>query len=1041
MVNANPNNAYLTEQTRLEAQRRMLAERYGLLSDDSDDGENAPRSSNASSSAPESLNGASSNHSTSAAVGAPLPPAKANGRPTAVSSTSAPSTAVTDPSSSADPPSTLTVTTLALPAAGGSSVVDTPAINTSFSPDEVHDSSPLASSSPPPMDAWPPIEIIDPTHGNRICSRFCFPHSGARHSAARNVRVTQITHYSSQLLESHQRKIAINEQIMSYGVGGHVRTMLRHGAARYLLKGHNSVVADIEFLSFLESRLDVPATGHVSILGSVADDGSVYVWKLIRNINGENETLDVADAIRFEHPDFDKRRSYKRIAFRPGPNSIIAENGIGVAMLLLDIHSTDLRIVEVVKMNDKMMVRDKFLRARHEYIDGDERVEGNISAAAWFSETIVVTARGGHVFLWNADNTFSCCIGHVPRENTLPVTAIYTLQGDVMIFVVSHGRQLEVWSIKEIAQDMSAITLQMNQTLTLFDEDKPDVHCVTAVDPAEELVTISNVRHKSFFVLHFNSSVKAFDAITEVPQKHSIYSFCIAPISEASLPPLPPSISGASRKLQDPLKEIGVWCVQPLGIQVVHLPLHVCRPVSNIIPEIYPKPILKTIRGNLEKKPSLVAATQASSPKTSEDSSTIPAKRLFMPSLPAKPSTGVDSSGATNPGNNPGRGGASGPAGGNSSASGTQAKGINDARGRGGSGSDSENKGLRNNEDGGTKKPMSMTSISAPPENPSVSADELVEVLLNAAKKVIASFEETGSQRAANDKAKTDKLMESVAETAESNMERFINSSMKKVLAETLIPGVSEIIADSRKAMKEKTKFEGKLAREHFEEVLEKADINKSLGSACNEMCRQVTNAVSQSLSSKYESVVQPIVSTVNDAAEDLTTSLSLLRSEVSKLKEDRGNNSTEGVIEIEPEDVRRTIEEQVREGHIDEAFLTALDKRDVPLVMWLCSKFEVGTFFVEHSLSQVALLSLAAQLGQELEEGEVMLKIGWLREVILALDPDAEEIEPISRETMQSLEAKIDDLRKNKEFMDEHPGLERKFKLVARLLTTHIQN
>ena len=72
------------------------------------------------------------------------------------------------------------------------------------------------------------------------------------------------------------------------------------------------------------------------------------------------------------------------------------------------------------------------------------KVGGNLQAAAWLSETKVITSRGGYVFIWIIDNTFSNCIGYVPRNNTSPVTEIHILNGDTVIFVVANGRSIEV---------------------------------------------------------------------------------------------------------------------------------------------------------------------------------------------------------------------------------------------------------------------------------------------------------------------------------------------------------------------------------------------------------------------------------------------------------------------------------------------------------------------------------------------------------------------------------------------------------------------
>lgn len=1038
MVGSKP-NAYLSEQTRLEAQRRMLAERYGLFSDDSDDADEPRRDS--STPAPLPANGASNSH-LPASLAKAAPPA--NGR----QPDSQPVTS--EPSSSTPPPTVLPPPISASAAASDNQPMPSPA-----SPERAGHDSPTtagvavaATAEARPL-AWPPVEILDAAHANKIRARFDYPAESQPHPVpSRDVRVTQITHYSSQLLESHQRKIAVNNEVVSYGVGGHVRAMLRHSPARCLLKGHNSVVADIEFLSFQESRFDNRSSDHISILGSVADDGSVYVWKLVRNGLGDDQTLDVADAIRFEHPDFDKGKSYKRIAFRPGPNSIIAENGIGVAMLLLDINSTDLRIVELVKMNDKMMVRDKFLRARHEVVDGDT-IDANLDAAAWLSETIVATSRGGHVFLWSCDNNSSCCIARVPRDPKSQVTAIHSLHQDTLLFVVSHGRELEVWVAKEIAPDMSSTSLQLNQTIRLFNESDTDVHCVASVDSSEELVTISNVRGNSFFVLHFNITAKAFDAMTEVPLKHSVYSFCVTPLSQA---PLPATMSTQPSNAPQEQDELGVWCVQPPGIQVVHLPELICRPVSKVVPEIYPKPIMKTLQRKVEKiPPALIAQTQAQPPSSGSSDGPSLVKRMPRSLGGLKSNVGgsvesglVGSSGMLTSAK--GMGVTTGPPKPVSSSSTggiAHGKSIGEGRVRGLLNVEGDTKRSGTSSGGADgKKSISLSSISTSvsSEAVTVSGDETVEAILNAAKKAIASFDEAAAERSANEKAKMDKLIETVSETAESNIERFINSSMKKVLAETLIPGVSEIIADARDNLREKSKLSGEVACEHFEEVMERAEINKSFSNACKEMGRQVSTAVTQSIGSKYESLVQPTIEMVNDAKLDLNTSVGLLREELTKLNCGDGHVE-QRVVEIGAEDVRRSIEEQIAKGNVDDAFLTALDKEDLELVTWLCGKFEAGTFFLENSLSQVSLMSLAQQLGQRLGEGDVLLKLEWLREVMVALEPEAEDIESISSHAMEELVMNVNELKKNKELLEQHTGMERSLKTLARLITGHMRS
>ena len=60
--------------------------------------------------------------------------------------------------------------------------------------------------------------------------------------------------------------------------------MLRQDTgARCLLKGHNLVVTDLEFLSFTGTYME-KSTDFVSVLPSLAYDGTVYVCKIVRAV-------------------------------------------------------------------------------------------------------------------------------------------------------------------------------------------------------------------------------------------------------------------------------------------------------------------------------------------------------------------------------------------------------------------------------------------------------------------------------------------------------------------------------------------------------------------------------------------------------------------------------------------------------------------------------------------------------------------------------------------------------------------------------------
>lgn len=1023
MVGSKP-NAYLTEEARLEAQRRMLAERYGLLSDDSDEGETPIADPDDETPANGITNGDTAHQDGQDVNGGDSDPPQ-------------------DLSASGDGPAPSDAATLGEGSSvhGSDFAIEMPQdgltaehLSTSMSDQRLSQQPPSRTSRTETDRApgWPGVHVcVDTPQGKKIASDFDYNSSSHKDEASkRDLRVSQIAVYNSQYLDKHDRKIAVNDHIITYAVGGHIRAILRSSTVRALLKGHQSTVADVEFLYAQEKPIDPNSGGGISILGSVADDGSVYVWKLIRNSKNDDETLEVSDAIRFEHPDISDGRCYRRIAFRPGPNSIIAENGVGVAMILLDGSSADVRVVELVKMNDKMMVRDKFLKP-HKELDGTKDVDrpAPVDAAIWLSERVIVTSRCGKVFLWNADSTLSSCIARLPRVKTTKITSMYALHQDTLLLVVEGGKELEVWFVAGLAAKDVSVSIELRQTIRLFGDAPSDLYTVASVDPHEQLIILSNVKGQSFFVLHLNVEAQAFDAITEVPVKQTILSLCMTRSKRASS-----SGIGGQVLNSDQEEELGLWCVQPRGIQLIHLPVKDCRPRVPIDPDIYPKSLQRSVIRKPERmipKPDVPAMMTTSSSGSRESYSeglpptqTVPPKRAASATFDTRSSS--RSGGTTSVGDSTRPVSRSMPQSPVATPRSTQ-----------------ESQTVSKPEAGKSRQPPPAPStppqpVPEPPASvdPGENANEVADNILEAAKKTLAAFDEGAAQRNAADKAKMDRLIDSVTETAKTNLERFVNSSMKKILAETLIPGMSKIIADMRVATKENTKRDYRASVDYFDKALQTAGINKSFTNACQEMERQVASSVSQSLSSKYDAMITPMLNGVGEASEDLTASVALLQKQIGEMK---SSASAEGVTEIGIEDIKKTIEEEIQRGNVDGAFQTALDKADLSLVTWLCKKFEVGVFFETHTLSQDTQISLGQQLGHGLSDGDVELKVEWLRELMLVLEPEAEEFDAIVVETLNQLNENVNELRRDKETLQQYDGLEKNLKTLSRLIASQI--
>ena len=183
-------------------------------------------------------------------------------------------------------------------------------------------------------------------------------------------------------------------------------------------------------------------------------------------------------------------------------------------------------------MNDKMMGRDKALRARHEAHDG-ETVECNLTAALWLSKTAVMISCAGQVYVWNLRNNYASCIDRLPRDDRTLVSSMDVVLNDTLILLAENGQQIGVWH-----RIFRRCSWRCIKILRLFNhrDDTTDVSCVLAMDPGEQVVTMTDVKSESFFLMHFNGTARAFDTVTAVPSDTAIYSFGLTPMRRGIAP-------------------------------------------------------------------------------------------------------------------------------------------------------------------------------------------------------------------------------------------------------------------------------------------------------------------------------------------------------------------------------------------------------------------------------------------------------------------------------------------------------------------------
>ncbi len=100
---------------------------------------------------------------------------------------------------------------------------------------------------------------------------------------------------------------------------------------------------------------------------------------------------------------------------------------------------------------------------------------------------------------------------------------------------------------------------------------------VVAMDPQREVIVVANAKGNFLFALHYNQEAKAIDAITEIPMKHPVFSISVTRNSRTVVQDV--SVGTTESVSVD---ELGLWCVQPKGIQMVHLNPNDCAPSVDV---------------------------------------------------------------------------------------------------------------------------------------------------------------------------------------------------------------------------------------------------------------------------------------------------------------------------------------------------------------------------------------------------------------------------------------------------------------------------
>jgi enhancer of mRNA-decapping protein 4 len=221
-------------------------------------------------------------------------------------------------------------------------------------------------------------------------------------------------------------------------------------------------------------------------------------------------------------------------------------------------------------------------------------------------------------------------------------------------------------------------------------------------------------------------------------------------------------------------------------------------------------------------------------------------------------------------------------------------------------------------------------------------------------------------------------------------IEKALPAAVAAAMASTLVP-----------------KFEAACG-DMFEQV--RGTFERGMDDIATELYTQKENAVAAE--------VGPLVSSLRAASAEVRSAAEILLTEIPAAVAAGGGGSGEGgggpmggatsLEELEQQmDPTLELGRLVDEGSLEEAFTKALGLSSVEMVTWVCSKVEPTRETVFDTspapLSQGVLLSLMQQLSCDLAD-EPQLKLAWIRDACLAVDPSDPMLSQHMRPILESV-------------------------------------
>eukprot|EP01090_Pellita_catalonica_P016979 TRINITY_DN502_c0_g1_i1.p1 TRINITY_DN502_c0_g1~~TRINITY_DN502_c0_g1_i1.p1 ORF type:complete len:1115 (-),score=261.55 TRINITY_DN502_c0_g1_i1:90-3434(-) len=393
----------------------------------------------------------------------------------------------------------------------------------------------------------------------------------------KQLEVTAITIYSSEVLHYLGARIAVNSNYICYVVKGNmIRVINIYSAQRCLLRGHHQPVTDLQFFSKDDD-----------ILGSVGEDGQIYIWKIIEDSDEEKITYEKALHIKPEGAGV----YHERIVWHPRTKGVFATastNGLVYVWQVAHLKSesgeqTGGKPLEVgCKINDIAFSSDgKYLAAAGE--DGYVRVwDWDVPAAnpilLWAPHPISGSQKNEPVYAVR----FFARQQKKRTNNKEPEGKKDVVESEGFSdWILTGGKNNSVLRLWEWDGQNSAIpkAKQCVRFATENDgtaDDKFFNHI--ALDPTNTFLCVANSKQPVCYIVHLAHTKDSceFDYLAEFPVHYGpILSFNI--IND----PKPDAVGPVNTP--ENIAEMQLYCVQPKGIQMYHITPKECRDAQQFL--------------------------------------------------------------------------------------------------------------------------------------------------------------------------------------------------------------------------------------------------------------------------------------------------------------------------------------------------------------------------------------------------------------------------------------------------------------------------